>query len=282
MQIHQQLFKMNKFIKSILFIFAIIIIISYIDFNKKKEVVNDFCATNKILFAHRGLPKFAENSWESFKQSQSLGLNSIECDVQFTKDNKLIIFHDKNTERLLGIDQNIKDLIWTDIETKAIIHNNEITEQYVLSLDELLRLSSGFHYRYLDFKTTNKTISDSLLVLMEKHQAYERVLIADANILFLAYVKYKTPQIKTVLEGFNKGKEWTYYLIPSSLKPEYFASFFSEVDDKHINFLNEYNLMDCKIVYGINKSNFQQAVNMGLRHLIIDYDSSLSSQITAY
>ena len=279
MQIHQQLFKMNKFIKSILFIFAIIIIISYIDFNKKKEVVNDFCATNKILFAHRGLPKFAENSWESFKQSQSLGLNSIECDVQFTKDNKLIIFHDKNTERLLGIDQNIKDLIWTDIETKAIIHNNEITEQYVLSLDELLRLSSGFHYLYLDFKTTNKTIADSLLVLMEKHQAYERVLIADANILFLAYIKYKTPQIKTVLEGFNKGKEWTYHLIPSSIKPDYFASFFSAVDDKHINFLNEYNLMDRKIVYGINKSNFQQAVDMGLRHMIIDFDSSLTSKI---
>tara|TARA_Y100000813_G_scaffold13855_1_gene9505 strand:- start:1371 stop:2192 length:822 start_codon:yes stop_codon:yes gene_type:complete len=270
---------MNKFIKSILFIFAVIILISYIDFNKNKEVVDDFSETNKILFAHRGLPKFAENSWKSFKQSQSLGLNSIECDVQFTKDNKLIIFHDKNAERLLGIDQNIKDLIWTDIKSKEIIHNNEITKQYVLSLDELLRLSSDFQYLYLDFKITNKTIADSLLFLMEKHQAYERVLIADANILFLAYIKYKTPQIKTVLEGFNKGKEWTYYLIPSSLKPDYFASFFSEVDDKHINFLNEYNLMDRKIVYGINKSNFQQAEDMGLRHMIIDFDSSLTSKI---
>ena len=74
--------------------------------------------------------------------------------MQFTKDNKLIIFHDKNAERLLGIDQNIKDLIWTDIESKAIIHNNVITDQYVLSLDELLRLSSDFQYLYLDFKTT--------------------------------------------------------------------------------------------------------------------------------
>ncbi len=40
--------------------------------------------------------------------------------------------------------------------------------------------------------------------------------------------------------------------------------------------------MPRKEVYGINKSNFQQAVNMGLKHFIIDYDSSLSSQITAY
>tara|TARA_A200000113_G_scaffold91815_1_gene82228 strand:+ start:515 stop:871 length:357 start_codon:yes stop_codon:yes gene_type:complete len=118
--------------------------------------------------------------------------------------------------------------------------------------------------------------------LIEIHQAYERILIADANILFLAYLKYKMPQIKTVLEGFNKGKEWTYYLIPSSLKPDYFASFFTEVDDKHIQFLNEQNLMPRKVMYGINKSNYQQAIDIGLKNLIMDYDSSLSSQIKAY
>ena len=271
---------MKTIVKSILFICAILILIAFLDFNKHKD--HDFSTTDKMLFAHRGLAEFAENSWQGFKQSQTLGFNSIECDVQSTKDNKLIIFHDKNAKRLLGIDQNLEDLMWSQIEAKAIIHNNEISEQYVLSLDELLRLSSDFQYLYLDFKTTNKTIADSLLVLMEIHQVYERLLIADANILFLAYLKHKMPQIKTVLEGFNKGKEWTYYLIPSSLKPDYFASFFSEVDDKHLQFLNEQNLMPRKVVYGINKSNFQQAVNMGLKHLIIDYDSSLSSQITAY
>jgi glycerophosphoryl diester phosphodiesterase len=273
---------MKTIVKSILFICAILILIALVDFNKDEDKNHDFNSTEKMLFAHRGLAEFAENSWQGFKQSQTLGFNSIECDVQFTKDNKLIIFHDKNAKRLLGIDQNIEDLMWSEIEAKAIIHNNEITEQYVLSLDELLRLSSDFQYLYLDFKTTDKTIADSLLALMEKHQAYERVLLADANILFLAYVKHKVPQIKTVLEGFNKGKEWTYYLIPSSLKPDYFASFFTEVDDNHLQFLNEQNLIPRKLVYGINKNNFQQAVNMGLQHLIIDYDSSLSSQITVY
>ena len=271
-----------KIITKIIFICAILILIVFVDSNNDENSNHDLSSTNNILFAHRGLDEFAENSWQGFKQSQNLGFNSIECDVQFTKDNKLIIFHDKNAKRLLGIDQNIEDLMWSEIEAKAIIHNNEITEQYVLSLDELLRLSSDFQYLYLDFKTTNKTIADSLLALMEKHQAYERVLIADANILFLAYLKHKIPQIKTVLEGFNKGKEWTYYLIPSSLKPDYFASFFSEVDDKHIQFLNELNLMPRKVVYGINKSNYQKAIDMGLKYLIIDSDSSLSSKITVY
>ena len=271
-----------KIITKIIFICAILILIVFVDSNDDENSNHDLSSTNNMLFAHRGLDEFAENSWQGFKQSQSLGFNSIECDVQFTKDNKLIIFHDKNAKRLLGIEKNIEDLMWSEIKAKTIIHNNEISEQYVLSLDELLRLSSNFQNLYLDFKTTNKTIADSLLVLMEKYQAYERLLIADANILFLAYLKHKMPQIKTVLEGFNKGKEWTYYLIPSFLKPDYFASFFTEVDDKHLQFLNEQNLMPRKVVYGINKSNFQQAVNMGFKHLIIDYDSSLSLKVKDY
>ena len=105
-------------------------------------------------------------------------------------------------------------MLWTDIQSKTIIHNNLITDQYILSLDEILRLSSNFKYIYLDFKKTNKTIADSLLVLMKKYNSYEHVLVADANILFLAYLKYKTPQIKTVWEGFNKGKEWSYFIVP--------------------------------------------------------------------
>ena len=184
---------MKTIVKSILFICAILFLIAFVDFNKDEEKNHVFSTTDKMLFAHRGLAEFAENSWQGFKQSQTLGFNSIECDVQFTKDNKLIIFHDKNAKRLLEIEQNIEDLMWSQIEAKAIIHNNEISEQYVLSLDELLKLSSDFQYLYLDFKTTNKTIADSLLVLMEIHQAYERLLIADANILFLAYLKHKMP-----------------------------------------------------------------------------------------
>lgn len=273
---------MKEFIKGVLVVCTTLIIINNLNFNKNKEVINELYKTEKMLFAHRGLSEYAENSWQGFKQSKNIGINSFECDVQCTKDEKLIIFHDKNAKRLLGIDKNIEDLLWTDIQSKTIIHNNLITDQYILSLDEILRLSSNFKYIYLDFKKTNKTIADSLLVLMKKYNSYEHVLVADANILFLAYLKYKIPQIKTVWEGFNKGKEWSYFIVPSSLKPDYFASFFSKVDYKHIKFLNEQNLMPRKVVYGINKSNFQQAVNMGLKHLIIDYDSSLSLKVKDY
>ena len=262
---------MNKFIKSILFICTTVILITYIYFNQKKEVFENLDTTNKMLFAHRGIAKFPENSWQSFNEAHKIGFKSLECDIQFTKDNKLIIYHDKNAKRLLGIDKDIKDLMWHEIKDKPIKHNNKISNQFVLSLDELLKKSTDFQYIYLDIKISNKKIADSLITAIINHKVINKILIADANILFLSYLKLKMPKVKTVLEGFNKGKEWTYYIIPNYFKPNYFASFYSEIDDNHIKFLNDKKLINRKIVYGIDNNNYEKALNKGLIHLILDY-----------
>ena len=269
---------MKLLLKSILFISAILLLISFVDLNKDDEQTNKRITSNhKMIFAHRGLPYLPENTWENFEQSKAVGFKSIETDVQMTKDNKLVIFHDKNANRLLGITKNINELKWSDVKQQNIIYDSKTTSHKILSLEELLKASSQFDYIYLDMKLTNKSIADSLIVLLNKYQAHENVLIADANILFLAYIKYQCPKIKTVLEGFNKGKEWTYYFIPESVEPDYWASFFNEVDDKHIEFLNKKNLLARKIVYGIDKKNTQKALEMGLQHLIVDYHPSIQN-----
>jgi hypothetical protein len=88
-------------------------------------------------------------------------------------------------------------------------------------------------------------------------------------------LKLKNPNIQTVLEGFNKGKEWTYFFIPERYKPNYWASFYSEVDEKHLSFLKNKHLLKRKIVYGIDKHNIEEALEMGLVHLIVDYNPTL-------
>jgi hypothetical protein len=199
----------------------------------------------------------------------------VETDVNFTKDHKLVLLHDNNLKRLLGIDKDINDLNWEDIENLNIRHEDKISSNNVLTLENLLQEDYGFQTVYLDFKITSKTIADSLLSLMEKYNAYDRFLIADANILFLAYLKFKNPNIQTVLEGFNKGKEWIYSLIPERYKPNYWASFYSEVDESHLSFLKNKQLLKRKIVYGIDKHNIEEALEMGLVHLIVDYHPNL-------
>ena len=58
-----------------------------------------------LIFAHRGVHNnidIPENSLLSFKKALKNNLN-IEIDVQLTKDNVLIVFHDNNFKRMTGI-----------------------------------------------------------------------------------------------------------------------------------------------------------------------------------
>lgn len=76
---------------------------------------------NYHIIGHRGAPKHApENTLASFKIAADLGLNWIEFDVQLTKDDELIIFHDDYLERTsngtgLVIEQSLKALQMLDI-----------------------------------------------------------------------------------------------------------------------------------------------------------------------
>ena len=53
--------------------------------------------------AHRGASYYApENSLAAIKLAWELGADGAECDIQLTKDNQIVLWHDGNTERLTG------------------------------------------------------------------------------------------------------------------------------------------------------------------------------------
>ena len=72
---------------------------------------------NFIPFAHRGGSyDFCENTLDAFNNSINLGYRHIETDVRHTKDNKLIIFHDPDLKRILGLDAKIENLNYEELK----------------------------------------------------------------------------------------------------------------------------------------------------------------------
>ena len=67
--------------------------------------------TNRIpIFAHRGASGHAlENSFKAFEKARKLGADGIELDVQCTKDNCLVVFHDLELFRLTGVKKKINE-----------------------------------------------------------------------------------------------------------------------------------------------------------------------------
>lgn len=57
-------------------------------------------AKNIYVAGHRGWPdKYPENTMESFKAAEAIGVDQIELDVRVTKDGELVIIHDATVDR---------------------------------------------------------------------------------------------------------------------------------------------------------------------------------------
>ncbi|BDH62047.1 glycerophosphoryl diester phosphodiesterase [Lysinibacillus sp. PLM2] len=68
------------------------------------------------IFAHRGASGYTiENTMHAFNLAKELGADGIEIDVQMTKDEEFIVFHDLNLSRLAGINKKISDCTLQEI-----------------------------------------------------------------------------------------------------------------------------------------------------------------------
>lgn len=242
-----------------------------------------FKFNSNIIFSHRGVPfEGLENSPKAFEASKNLGFKAIETDVRITKEGIPIVFHDFECQRLLNIDGNLDDYAWSDLKQKNIYHNGKPTPYKIQTLEHFLQQEAYADYIYLDIKESSHEMADALIEILNKPNAYKKILVADEKFSFLFYLRRKMPNIVTILEDFDKGDEWKVKYIPKNFKPDFYASFLAATDDKHINFLKQENLLSQKIVYGVDKSNIRQSEKMGFHHIILDYEKSMGTVDSIY
>jgi len=233
-------------------------------------------ANSPFLFAHRGISEYyPENSRESIEAAKLKGFRGLEIDIRKTRDNEFILFHDDECSRLLGTDKKINELGIKQIKERHILFNGIESGSMVMTLEELLDDYKDDFIFYFDMKLKDLDDIDKLVGIILTYNISATSIIASTSGFVVSFIEYKYPEINTSLEGFNTGKEWIYYLFPKNLKPDFLASFAGKVNEKHISWLRKKNLISCKIVYDVDKTNYQQVIQKGLKNLIIDYDSTM-------
>lgn len=128
---------------------------------------------------------------------------------------------------------------------------------------------------YLDIKNANKTMATGIIKLIEKYKLENTVLVASINFPFLSYIQFTNPDIRVILEGYNAGKEIVHHFIPKNFKPDYYSSSILRIDKKHVDFLEDNDLIKRRIVFAVNKSNINKIFDLGIQHIILDYDSTM-------
>ena len=124
----------------------------------------------KIPIAHRGLHDFdgklgkniSENSISSIKRAIDYGY-SVEIDVRMTKDEKIVVFHDRNLKRLTGVNKNI-DHISYEFLKKLKLPNGET----IPTLRTILNLFSNKVPILIEIKDKDEKLLRSCGSLEEK------------------------------------------------------------------------------------------------------------------
>ena len=259
---------------------------------------------NKIkIHGHRGargvLP---ENTLPAFRYVLDNNIDVLELDLQITKDNEIIIYHDKeiNTSICDGISKPIKTLTLKEIKeydcgskkNNIFINQQPIPGEKIPTFIDLINIIQS-EYRYkkiimnIEIKTEKKIdtddevhhFSNTLIKLLDKYNIADDVIIQSFDIRALQYVKEIDPLIKTsyLLEDKLPNIE---ILIDTSKK----------LGVKIIS--PDYNLLDKNIVkklqsngfevipWTINDINiFKQNIEYGVDGVITDYPKQMSDYL---
>ncbi len=95
-----------------------------------------------VFYAHRGLfdneSDAPENSLAAFQKAVDAGYG-MELDVQLTKDDKVVVFHDATLERMCGVQGNVWDYTLEELKQFQLLNSNET----IPTFEEVLNLVAG-------------------------------------------------------------------------------------------------------------------------------------------
>ena len=127
----------------------------------------DFSPFKGFYFAHRGLYDNAgpapENTMSAFQRAVEQGFG-FECDIQLTKDNIPVVFHDFTLERVCRKPGKVSDYTWDELKTFPICQSSE----HIPLFSEVLSMVDGRVPMIIEFKSVSLNmklcrIADSLL-----------------------------------------------------------------------------------------------------------------------
>ena len=180
-----------------------------------KIKLNKHWISNQSI-AHRGLHscngEIPENSIVAFQKAIEKEY-TIELDVQLSKDNEIVVFHDYDLERMCN-------------------NNSKVSELYVKELKELNLM--GSNEKIPTFNQVLKLVSDRVPILIEiKNESSSTLLESKLNEVVNKYTG------RYAIQSFNpKSLNWFYKNNPKILRGQLSSGF----NDVKMNFFVKYLL----------------------------------------
>ena len=161
------------------------------------------------IYSHRGESKYApENTMSAFYLADLVNSDGIECDIRKTKDNKLVIIHDKSIDRTSNSKGKVSDYTFENLKQFDFGNKRFKGERIVLLTD------------FLDY-FSNKNIK---IFIEVKESGYEKLIwdtISKYNIDNITIISFKYEILKDLRKLSNILKlGWLVYDINNKVIKE--------------------------------------------------------------
>jgi glycerophosphoryl diester phosphodiesterase len=159
--------------------------------------------TTKI-FAHRGSAgTHPENTMISFQEAERVGADGIEIDIQFSKDNHIVVIHDETIDRTTNGKGFVKN--YTLQELKRFNASFSFTSKWgkssVPTLEEVLQWMKGNSIRLIiELKNTRfpyPGMEEKAIDMVRKYSMQDRVCFTSFNHYSLVNCYRISPDIET-------------------------------------------------------------------------------------
>jgi len=174
----------------------------------------DFSKFINRYYAHRGFhdntTDAPENSLKAIKKAVELGYG-IEFDVQLSKDDVPVIFHDFSLKRVCGVDAKVEDLNYSELVKLKLFNSNET----IPTLHEVLETVDGkipIIVEYKSNKNTDAKVCDISAPLLDVYNG--NYVIESFNPYLVLWYKKNRPGIirGQLSSNFLKDRRNSFFL----------------------------------------------------------------------
>ena len=189
--------------------------------------------------AHRGLfnnEDIPENSLPAFKKAVTNGYG-IELDVQLTTDDQLVVFHDASLKRICGIEKNLIDCDYAQLQKYRLLN----TDEKIPLFADVLKVLKKTTPLIIEIKPEGRYIETTKKVVAMMKDYDGLFNIESFNPLVVLYLKRHHPEIIRGQLSYNS-------LADKEAKANIFFKFICT--NLLFNFLNkpDYIAYDCRSV----------------------------------
>jgi glycerophosphoryl diester phosphodiesterase len=224
-----------------------------------------------LLIAHRGANKLApENTLKAFQKAIELKADYIEFDIHKSKDNEIVIMHDRNTFATTGHKGLIKRMTLRELKALDCGEGEEIP-----TLRELIDIAKEKIGLQIEVKAKGMT-EQLVSILRDQSNLIETSLISSFQHDELLKIQRIEPNLKLaalepIITGWTKNWEYQSGIIDNVMKNKYYAIHprYQLINQEFINYCRRNNI---KVnVWTVNsKAAMKKFIRMGVDGIITD------------